>query len=416
MEKEKILVSDLADAMLNAMESDGYSKLTIWGNTYKRVQSFVIYSKQAGVPYYSDGLVEQYKADIEKRYLNGEIQRHHRNDLRNHVDKLRMYHDFGRIEPPYRVRGTKYVLSDNYQQLFDRFISSLDKNPKATADISWSVRRYLHYLQSKGITDLGEAKVDDARAFLVDMTCSMKLASLKNLVGYLRQFQLFLNENAIPSPDCTLLFSVRIPREYPIYDYVHDDELEAILAQIDTTTPKGKRDYAIILLGALLGVRAGDIIHLKLADFNWNTNEIRYIQSKTGNPIVLPLLPAVAAAVDDYLQNARPNCDYEELFLRVHSPIYPFSSGVAIQYMFSRYANAAGIDRKPGDGKNFHGLRRRLGRNMVTKNVPMTTVAQVLGHQSFDSTRQYISLDSENLKICALDFRGILVEREELNG
>jgi hypothetical protein len=53
---------------------------------------------------------------------------------------------------------------------------------------------------------------------------------------------------------------------------------------------------------------------------------------------------------------------------------------------------------------------------MVTKNVPMTTVAQVLGHQSFDSTRQYISLDSENLKICALDFRGILVEREELNG
>ena len=416
MEKQKILVSELVDSMLNAMESDGYSKMTIWRYSYPIVQSFVIYSQQIGELYYSNELVERYKADVEERFLNGSIHRRYRNALRNHADKLKMYYDCGRIEPPYRVRGTKYALCDEYQQLLDHFIASLDKNPKATADISWSVRRYLHFLQSSGKTDLSIATTDDARSFIIDIACTMKMASVKNLVGYLKQFQLFLNENSIPSPNCLPLFSVRIPREYPIYDYVHDDELEAILSQIDTDTPKGKRDYAITMLGALLGIRAGDIIHLKLEDFDWDANEIRFIQSKTGNPIVLPLIPAVAAAVKDYLHNARPDCSYDEVFLRVHSPIYPLSSGVAIQYMFSKYAEAAGLDRKPGDGKNFHGLRRRLGRNMVVNNVPMTTVAQVLGHQVFDSTKQYISLDSENLKICALDFRGIPVEREALNG
>ena len=416
MEQQKILVSELAGAMLNAMEADGYSKLMIWGNTYKNVHALVIYSQQIGDLYYSDELVERYKADVEDRFLCGSIQRRHRNELRNHADKLRMYYNCGRIDPPYRVRGTKYALCENYQQLLDDFIASIDKNPKATADISWSVRRYLHYLQSNGTTDLSAATVEDARSFIIDIACSMKMASVKNVVGYLKQFQTYLNENAISSPNCLPLFSVKIPREYPVYGYVHDEELEAILVQIDTNTPKGKRDFAIILLGALLGVRAGDIIHLKISDLNWDTNEIRFIQSKTGNPIVLPLIPAVAAAVRDYLDNARPDCVFDEVFLRVHSPIYPLSSVVAIQDMFSKYAEAAGVNRKPGDGKNFHGLRRRLGRNMIVNNVPMTTIAQVLGHRASDSTRQYISLDSENLKNCALDFSGIPVERKALNG
>lgn len=416
MEQQKILVSELADAMLNGMESDGYSKVTIWRDAYRHVQAFVIYSQKTGELYYSDELIERYKADIDERFSDGSIQRRYRNQLRNYADKIRMYYNCGRIDPPFRMRGTKYTLCDNYQKLLDDFIASIDKNPKATADISWSVRRYLHYLQSNGITDLSTATIEDARMFIIDIACSMKMGSVKNLVGYLKQFQLYLNENSIPSPNCLPLFSVRIPREYPVYDYVHDEELDAILRQIDTNTPKGKRDYAIVLLGALLGIRAGDIIHLKIKDFNWDTKEIRFIQSKTGNPIVLPLLPAVAAAVKDYLHNARPDCIFDEIFLRVHSPVYPLSSGVAIQYMFSRYADAAGVARKPGDGKNFHGLRRRLGRNMVVNNVPMTTIAQVLGHHVFDSTKQYISLDSDNLKTCALDFRGIAVEREALHG
>ena len=205
-------------------------------------------------------------------------------------------------------------------------------------------------------------------------------------------------------------------REYPVYDYVHDDELEMIISQIDVSTPKGKRDLAIILLGAILGIRAGDIIHLKLSDFNWEAKEIRFTQAKTGSPIILPLVDSVADAVLDYINNGRPAYDYPELFLRILAPVTPIGSATAIQFMFKQYTLKAGIERKPGDGKNFHGLRRRLGRNMLVNDVPLTTIAQVLGHSAYDATKQYLSIDNEHLKLCALDLHCIPVEREALNG
>lgn len=90
------------------------------------------------------------------------------------------------------------------------------------------------------------------------------------------------------------------------------------------------------------------------------------------------------------------------------------SSGVAIGYLFDRYTKKAGIERIPFDGKGFHGLRRRLARNMLTSGTPVTTIAQVLGHTNIQATKQYLSLDSQNLKECALDFTGISLERRFL--
>lgn len=87
------------------------------------------------------------------------------------------------------------------------------------------------------------------------------------------------------------------------------------------------------------------------------------------------------------------------------------SSGVAIGYMFEQYSKKAGIERRPFDGKGFHGLRRRLARNMLVTGTPVTTIAQVLGHQGMESAKQYLSLDSENLKECALGFSGVPLER-----
>ena len=93
------------------------------------------------------------------------------------------------------------------------------------------------------------------------------------------------------------------------------------------------------------------------------------------------------------------------------APFVPMASGVGIGYMFDCYCKKAGIDRKPFDGKGFHGLRRRLARNMLVSGTPVTTIAQVLGHQNLDTAKQYLSLDSQNLKTCALDFSCVPLER-----
>ena len=83
--------------------------------------------------------------------------------------------------------------------------------------------------------------------------------------------------------------------------------------------------------------------------------------------------------------------------------------------MFKRYQKKAGIRRTPFDGKGFHGLRRRLAKRLIESGTSLTTISQILGHTDIQSARQYLTLDTRNLKECALDFKGIEVKREGLS-
>jgi site-specific recombinase XerD len=83
---------------------------------------------------------------------------------------------------------------------------------------------------------------------------------------------------------------------------------------------------------------------------------------------------------------------------------------VSVGDMFSQYQKKAGIVRQPFDGKGFHGLRRRLAKKLIVNGTSLTTVAQILGHNDLQSVRQYLSLDTNNLRECALDFSGIPLE------
>ena len=175
---------------------------------------------------------------------------------------------------------------------------------------------------------------------------------------------------------------------------------------IDRNTPTGKRDYAVILLGTVTGLRAIDISKLKLTDIDWCNGEIQIVQEKTRKPLKLPLTKGVGESVQDYILNSRPMCDVENVFLRVNAPIKEFACGSGISNIYESARKKAGLPHG-----TFHALRRAVGRNMVTSGVSVSTVAQVLGHTNIDSTKQYISLDSNHLKECALDFVGIAPER-----
>jgi site-specific recombinase XerD len=84
---------------------------------------------------------------------------------------------------------------------------------------------------------------------------------------------------------------------------------------------------------------------------------------------------------------------------------------MSVGYIYNFIRKKAGLPRDAYDGKGFHSLRRSLGKNLVTSGVPITMVAQILGDSDIDSTKKYISLDSEHLKECALDFTGIRPKR-----
>lgn len=122
---------------------------------------------------------------------------------------------------------------------------------------------------------------------------------------------------------------------------------------------------------------------------------------------MLDAMEEVGDALVDYILHARPKVNYSEVFLRVAFPTIPLSNAVAIGDIFINYQKKAGIVRHAFDGKGFHGLRRRLAKKMVEAEIPMTTIAQVLGHKNMCSSRQYIALDTTNLKECAMGFSGI---------
>ena len=135
---------------------------------------------------------------------------------------------------------------------------------------------------------------------------------------------------------------------------------------------------------------------------------------KTGRTVYVPLVKQTGAALQDYILNARPASDCPEVFLRAVAPKTAIANAVCIGSMFQQYQKKAGIARHAFDGKGFHGLRRRLAKKLLVTGTPLTTIAQILGHDDLKSSRQYLSLDTGNLKECALDFRGIPLERREL--
>ena len=157
------------------------------------------------------------------------------------------------------------------------------------------------------------------------------------------------------------------------------------------------------MLGVVLGLRGCDVRALQLTDINWREGEIRISQSKTGKPLALPLTSDVGKALRDYILNGRPHFDDPHVFLRHKPPIGPIKSSSTFSGVYTQYMRMAGLDGPGG----FYQLRRAEGKNLVVSGTPVTTVAQILGHTDIANTKQYISLDTASLKICALSFDGI---------
>ncbi len=158
-------------------------------------------------------------------------------------------------------------------------------------------------------------------------------------------------------------------------------------------------------MGATTGLRAIDIIRMKLADIDWRKGEIKLVQSKTGRTTHVLLTKETGEALKDYILNASPKeTGCGEVFLRVSAPKTEIPDTTCIVCMFRSCQEKAGIRRQPFDGKGFHGLRRRLAKKLLVSGSPLTTVPQILGHDDTDPARQYLSLDTDDLRECALDF------------
>ena len=170
----------------------------------------------------------------------------------------------------------------------------------------------------------------------------------------------------------------------------------------------------MLLLALRNGLRCVDIVNLKLGDIQWKSNTIEVVQSKTGVPLVLPLLADVGNVIADYILNGRPDSHQPYIFLRTRAPYRKLSGHSACYRISCKLMKEAGIRQGKGNRKGFHCLRHSLAARLLAEETPLPIISSILGHRDKDSTKIYLSTDLEHLRACALSLTGIEVTKEEL--
>jgi integrase len=227
--------------------------------------------------------------------------------------------------------------------------------------------------------------------------------TVARIVSDMRSFLRFLTMRGILQKDLSAeLPKIRVPRDAKIPSVWEQELVVRLLEAVDRSSAKGKRDYAILLLACRLGLRVGDIRTLKLDQLHWEDSTIEVTQSKTGTPLRLPLISEVGEALIDYLKSGRPQTAHREVFLKVKPPFDPFT-GNNLHHIVTYWRLLGGIRFRTAQKRGIHSLRHTLATRLLEKGTPLTTIAEILGHTSLESTRIYAKANVEALRSVALD-------------
>lgn len=263
--------------------------------------------------------------------------------------------------------------------------------------------RFMDYLASRGIRDCKEMTLSLIHAYIKTLT-GYTYKTVEQCICSLRAFFRFLLEAgevqidfAAKTPMVQARKQTRIPSVWTT------EELRRLIEVIDRGSPKGKRDYAIILLACCLGMRCTDIKNLKMDNFHWEEKKLVFIQSKTRRSLSLPLTQEVGWAVIDYLKHGRPKIDCPYIFVRHLAPFTTFAEGDHLTQLIKRYMELAHLPTLK-KRRGMHSLRHTMASVLLEKDTPLSIISDILGHADADSTAVYLKVDIKRLKECALSF------------
>jgi integrase len=197
----------------------------------------------------------------------------------------------------------------------------------------------------------------------------------------------------------------RCARSKPIIPILSEKENDA-LRRVLQTQKVPLRDKAIILLALRTGLRAVDIVRMKLRDIDWVNDTISIVQSKRGASFKIPLTADVGNALSAYILNERPKTDNPCIFLRFQAPFRPLSDHSACYALVRRTFHRAGI-RLNNERKGIHVMRHSAASRMLSRGVPVTTISSMLGHSNKYSTDVYLSTDEKRMRECVLSLAEI---------
>jgi integrase/recombinase XerD len=245
---------------------------------------------------------------------------------------------------------------------------------------------------------LGRLRIEQADAFLSAWLPSLARWTRLLPIAVLRSFLRFLFQRGLVETDLApMLMNVRLYRSESLPRGIERSQVARVLEQVDRDKSNGARDYAILSLFASYGLRASEILALQVRSVDWTHDLIRVVRPKTCDSLDLPLSPLVGNALLDYLQREWPG-DTDELF------VFPQRyKGAALRNMVKKYLAKAEV-KKHGIATSL--FRHSLAMELVKQEVPVKSIADVLGHRHLASTYVYAKSDIERLRRAALPLAG----------
>jgi integrase len=390
-------VKQIGAVVVAELRASGYMESTI-GQYQKTIRALTVFVGDRGGVYTSWLGAVFASTTVSPR--TGRFSAQRRFDYGRLVGVFDAYVRTGHVDlsPRKRGGGGAWPQSSEFTALaasWDADMDDRDLAPATRAAYGRVARSYLVFLESRGIFCLDAADGASVLEFLESLSDRWATSSLPWVVSNFRPFLKFTQRTGLV--DAVNLAAVK--RSHGILPVLGGGDQQLVVQACVSGRGVSARDAAITLLALTTGLRACDIVGLRLAEIDWRGETIGIVQQKTNNPLTLPLPRLVAARLADYVLNERPGSGDDHVFLRSVAPHTRLSDHASIYRVTAQTFRKAGVtDVKAGTRLLRHSAASRLLRAAV----PLPTISAVLGHASPESTNTYMSVDEDRLLECVL--------------
>jgi len=381
----------LLEGFAKALSQAGYAKLTARRHI-RAAEHLIHWANQQGrtVATLDERIFEEFVQHL-NRCSCPRFGHTHRRDLRTGVRLFLRYIRFADLVLTRRVE--EIIVDPSLLVSFCDWMRLQRGTCDATLD---NYRRHVRDLLKQIGEDPGKFDAQSLRQFVLDTSKRCGWAASKQCTTALRMFLRFL----IADGKCATGLDAAIPvlahwRLSSLPRYLQSDEVERVIASCDFATSRGKRDRAILLLLARLGLRAGDIVQLHLDDVDWKEAWI-CVSGKGRRQTMMPLTQEIGDAIADYIKDGRPQSAADKLFSRSRAPFRAFANHCAISMIVVRAMQRAAVSC-PSRGA-AHVLRHSVASSMLRQGSSLQDIAGVLRHRSIATTEIYAKIDVLNLR------------------
>ena len=254
-----------------------------------------------------------------------------------------------------------------------------------------------------GAIELPQLSVSDVTAFIQRHAQRDRSSYTRNLVVSIRSFLRYLHYKGLNEQDlATAVPKVAQWSLSTLPKHLPAGEVKRVLHACGRRTALGRRDYAILLLLARLGLRGGEVVALTLDDLDWEHQSIT-VRGKGGRAAQLPLPADVARAIAHYIRRDRPRCECRAVFIRNYAPLAGLAYSAAIARIVRRALKRAGVDSAR---KGAHLLRHSLATDMLQRGASLDEIGEILRHRSPNTTAIYAKVDLHALRTLAVAWPG----------